>query len=90
MTSLLWMMSPTVTEVLKEVAAGNFQARDLKEFSFMKNGGSALTELNTGVTGGISQDVADKVAAKAAEIKSGSFTTPVDEKTPAGSIVPQS
>jgi basic membrane lipoprotein Med (substrate-binding protein (PBP1-ABC) superfamily) len=52
----------------------------------MKNGGSSLAAINTAVKGGIPQDLVDKVKAKEEEILSGSFVTPVDEKTPRGSI----
>jgi basic membrane lipoprotein Med (substrate-binding protein (PBP1-ABC) superfamily) len=86
MTSVTWNMSPTVQAVLDAVKAGTFAAGNLKDYSFMKNGGSALTAINTAVTGGIPQDLIAKVQAKEAEITSGGFVTPVDEKTPAGSV----
>ena len=85
MTSVLWNMRPTVDEVVKSVLAGQFKAQNLKEFSFMKNGGSSLSEINAGVKGGVPAELVTKVQAKEAELKSGAFTTPVNEKTPAGS-----
>jgi basic membrane lipoprotein Med (substrate-binding protein (PBP1-ABC) superfamily) len=85
MTSLLWDMGPTVQAVLDQVRDGKYAGVNLKDYSFLKNGGSSLAELNTAVKGGIPADLAAKVAAKQAEIKAGSFITPVDEKTPAGS-----
>lgn len=86
MASVTWNMTPTVQAVLDSVAAQTFTASNLKDYSFMKNGGSALTEINTKVTGGVPADLVAKVKAKEAEIKAGSFVTPVDEKTPAGSV----
>jgi basic membrane protein A len=85
MTSLLWDMGPTVQAVLQQVRDGKYVGANLKDYSFLKNGGSSLAELNTAVKGGIPADLMAKVTAKQAELKSGSFTTPVDEKTPAGS-----
>ena len=85
MTSVLWDMKPTVQAVVKDVAAGQFKAINLKDYSFMKNGGSSLAPINTAVKGEIPADLVTKVQAKEAELKSGAFTTPVDEKTPAGS-----
>lgn len=85
MTSLLWDMGPTVQAVLQQVRDGKYVGANLKDYSFLKNGGSSLAELNTAVKGGIPADLMAKVTAKQAEMKSGSFTTPVDEKTPAGS-----
>lgn len=89
MTSVTWNMAPTVEALVAAVKGGTFTASNLKEYSFMKDGGSALTEINTGVKGGIPADLIAKVEAKQAEIKAGTFTTPVDENTPAGSVGPK-
>jgi basic membrane lipoprotein Med (substrate-binding protein (PBP1-ABC) superfamily) len=86
MTSILWDMRPTVKAVVDQVQKGEFQATNLKDYSFLKNGGSSLAPINTGVKGGIPADLVAKVEAKLEEIKSGSFVTPVNEKTPRGSI----
>jgi basic membrane lipoprotein Med (substrate-binding protein (PBP1-ABC) superfamily) len=86
MTSLLWDMGPTVRAVIDQVRNGQYEATNLKDYSFLKNRGSSLAEINTGVRGGIPQDIVDTVMAKLEEIKSGAFTTPVDETPPAGSI----
>ena len=40
----------------------------------------------TDVVGGVPDDLVQMVEAKKAEILDGSFTTPVDESAPAGSI----
>lgn len=84
-TSLIWHMRPTVDAVVKQ-ATGEPEAADLGEYSFMKNGGSELAPLNSDIPGGIPADLATKIEDKMAEIKSGSFVTPVDESAPAGSI----
>lgn len=86
MTSILWDMGPTVRAVLQQVEDGTYEAANLKDYSFLKNGGSSLAEINTGVKGGVPQEIVDKVLARLEEMKSGSFTTPVDENTPKGSI----
>ncbi|MDC5696548.1 BMP family protein [Intrasporangium calvum] len=86
MASVTWNMEPTVRAVIEAVQSGTFSASNLKDHSFMKNGGSDLTEVNTAVAGGIPQDLVGRVAARKAEMKSGAFTTPVIETTPAGSV----
>ena len=85
MTSLVWNMRPTVEEIIKEYKAGTLHSQDLGQFSFMKNGGSSLAPINTDIPGGIPQELIDKVTAQQKQIMDGSFTTPVDEKAPAGS-----
>jgi basic membrane protein A and related proteins len=86
MTSVMWDMGPTVEAVLKQLRDGTFKEANLAEFSFMKNGGSSLAPFNTAVTGGIPASLITQVQAKEKDMKSGAFTTPVDEKTPAGSV----
>jgi basic membrane lipoprotein Med (substrate-binding protein (PBP1-ABC) superfamily) len=86
MTSILWDMRPTVQAVLKQVADGSYKAQNLKDYSFLKNGGSSLAPVNTEVKGGLPEDLVAQVEKKIEEIKSGAFTTPVDEKTPPGSV----
>jgi basic membrane lipoprotein Med (substrate-binding protein (PBP1-ABC) superfamily) len=86
MTSVMWNMWPTVEAVLDQVRSGSFAAANLAEFSFMKNEGSARAEINTAVKGGIPEELMSTVQAKAEEMTSGAFTTPVNEKTPAGSV----
>lgn len=85
MTSVLWDMTPTVEAVLEQVEAGTFTATNLKDYSFLEAGGSSLAEINTDVQGGLPADLVEMVQIKEQEMRSGSFTTPVDEKTPAGS-----
>lgn len=86
MTSLVWNMQPTVEEAFKEVQAGSFKGIDMREFSFMKNGGSSLAEINTGVTGGLPDDLVAKVKDQQQKIMSGEFVTPIDDSEPKGSI----
>ncbi|KHL16421.1 UNVERIFIED_CONTAM: ABC transporter substrate-binding protein [Mumia flava] len=84
-TSLIWHMRPTVDAVVAQVSDGA-EAVDLGEYSFMKVGGSELAELNTDIVGGIPDDLVAAVEDKEAQIMDGSFVTPVDETTPAGSV----
>lgn len=84
-TSLIWHMRPTVDAVIEQ-AKGEPEAVDLGEFSFMKVDGSELAPLNTEIVGGIPDELATMVEEKEAAIRDGSFTTPVDESAPAGSI----
>ena len=84
-TSLIWHMRPTVDAVVEQATSGP-EAVDLGEYSFMKDGGSELAPINTDVVGGVPDDLKKKVEDKQAEIMDGSFTTPVDEAAPAGSI----
>jgi basic membrane lipoprotein Med (substrate-binding protein (PBP1-ABC) superfamily) len=86
MTSLVWNMQPTVEEAFKEVQAGSFKGIDMREFSFMKNGGSSLAEINTGVKGGLPDDLVATVTDQQKKIMSGEFVTPIDDSEPKGSI----
>jgi basic membrane lipoprotein Med (substrate-binding protein (PBP1-ABC) superfamily) len=84
-TSLIWHMRPTVDAVVEQ-ATGEPQAVDLGEFSFMKEGGSELAPINTDIVGGVPEELVQQVEEKEQAILDGSFTTPVDESAPAGSI----
>lgn len=85
-TSVTWNMTPTVQYVIDQVRAGTYQAQDLKDFSMMAKGGAKLAPINTGVTGGVPQELIDAVTAKEAEIMSGMFRVPIDESAPQGSV----
>lgn len=84
-TSLIWNVRPTVDAVTVQ-ANTKPSAEDLGKYSFMKEGGSELAPINTGVVGGVPQDLIKKVEAKKQEIMNGTFTTPIDETAPKGSI----
>ena len=84
-TSLVWNMLPTVQAVIEQAKSGP-EAVDLGKYSFMKEGGSELAEINRGIIGGVPDDLVQKVDDKKAAIMDGSFETPVDESAPAGSI----
>ena len=84
-TSLIWNMRPTVDAVIAQAKNGP-EALDLGKYSFMQEGGSELAPLNTGIVGGIPDDLAKRVEAKKQAILDGSFKTPVDESAPSGSI----
>jgi basic membrane protein A and related proteins len=84
-TSLVWHMLPTVEAVIAQAKNGP-EAVDLGKYSFMKEGGSELAPLNTDIVGGIPDDLAKQIEDKKQAMLDGSFTTPVDESAPAGSI----
>jgi basic membrane protein A len=85
-TSLVWNMQPTIEEAFTQVQAGSFKGVDMREFSFMKNGGSSLADINTGITGGVPDDLLAAVKEQEKKILSGEFTTPIDDSEPKGSI----
>lgn len=84
-TSLIWHVRPTVDAVVKQALNGP-EGVDLGKYSFMKEKGSELAPLNTGIVGGIPADLVAKVEAKKQEILAGTVTTAVNESAPAGSI----
>ncbi len=84
-TSLIWNMRPTVDAVIEQAKDGP-EAVNLGEYSFMKVGGSDLAPLNTDIVGGIPEELVAKIEEKEQQIMDGSFTTPIDESEPAGSI----
>lgn len=81
----VWNMEPTVDYIINQVAGGTYTAQDLKDFSMVAKGGATLAPINTDVTGGIPQELIDKVKAKEAEIKSGLFRVDIDEAPPPAS-----
>jgi basic membrane lipoprotein Med (substrate-binding protein (PBP1-ABC) superfamily) len=84
-SSLVWNMRPTIEAVVEQVKDGSYEAQNLAEYSFMKNGGSSLAPINTGTAFEIPADLISTVEEREAAIKDGSFTTPVNEEEPAGS-----
>ena len=83
----VWNMEPTVSYVIDQVLADSYTAQDLKDFSMMAKGGASLAPINTDVTGGIPQELVDKVERKEQQIMSGTFRVDIDEAQPAGSVV---
>jgi basic membrane protein A len=81
----VWHMGPTVDYILNQVAGGTYTAQDLKDFSMVAKGGATLAPINTGVVGGIPQDLIEAVSAKEEEIKSGLFRVDIDEAQPPAS-----
>jgi basic membrane protein A and related proteins len=84
--SLVWNMRPTVEALVQQVSGGTYEAQNLAQYSYMKNGGSDLTEINTDVVVEIPEDLIADVEARQAEILDGTFETPIDEEAPEGSI----
>jgi basic membrane lipoprotein Med (substrate-binding protein (PBP1-ABC) superfamily) len=87
-TGPVWNMGPTVAYVIDQVISGAYTAQDLKDFSMVAKGGASLAPINTAVTGGVPQDLVDRVKAKEQEIVSGLFRVDIDESQPAGAVVP--
>jgi basic membrane lipoprotein Med (substrate-binding protein (PBP1-ABC) superfamily) len=85
-TSVTWNMTPTVQYVIGQVRAGTYTAQDLKDFNMMAKGGAKLAPINTGVTGGVPQELIDAVTAREGEILSGMFRVPIVESAPEGSV----
>ena len=81
----VWHMEPTVDYIINQVAGGTYTAQDLKDFSMVAKGGATLAPINTNVTGGVPQELIDKVKAKEEEIKSGLFRVDIDEAPPPAS-----
>jgi basic membrane protein A len=81
----VWHMEPTVDYIISQVAGGIYTAQDLKDFSMVAKGGATLAPINTNVTGGVPQELIDKVKAKEEEIKSGLFRVDIDEAPPPAS-----
>jgi basic membrane protein A and related proteins len=84
--SLVWNMLPTVEALVEQVSGGSYEAQNLAQYSFMINGGSDLTEINTDVVVEIPEDLVATVEARKQEILDGTFETPIDEEAPEGSI----
>lgn len=84
-SSLVWNMRPTIEAVVAAVEDGSYEAQNLAEYSFLKNGGSSLAPINTETAFEIPADLITKVEERLAEIEAGTFITPVDEAEPAGS-----
>lgn len=85
-TSLVWDMQPTVEHLVDAVAAGEYEAENLAQYSFMANGGSSIAPINTDVVVEVPEDLVTLVEERQAEILDGTFETPIDEETPEGSI----
>ena len=82
--SALWHFEPTLDAAIAAVKAGTFKAEDYGQYSFMKAGGSSLAPLGA-FEGKVPAEVMDKVKAREAEIKSGSFEVKIDDNEPKSS-----
>lgn len=85
-TSLVWNMQPTIEALVEQVKDGSYEAQNLAEYSFMRNGGSSIAEINTDLVVEVPADLVSLVEERQAEILDGSFVTPIDESEPSGSI----
>jgi basic membrane protein A len=80
-SSPVWNMTPTIDYVLKGIAAGNFVAQDLKDFSMVAKGGASLAPFH-GLESKIPADLLKKVQEREAQIKSGLFRVDIAEAIP--------
>jgi basic membrane protein A len=84
LTSVTWNMRPTVEYAVDQIKAGSFVAQDLKDFTMMAKGGSALAPYH-GMEKNIPEDILKLVEQRQEEIKQGLFRVNIDEAQPAGS-----
>lgn len=78
MASALWHMEATIDKAIANVAAGNFEAADYGQYSFMAYGGGSLV-LDESL---VSADVVTAVKAKETEILDGLFRVNVNDARP--------
>ena len=78
LASALWHMEATIDKAIAKVAAGQFEAADYGQYSFMAYGGGSLVMDDKLVPA----DVAAKVRAKEQEILSGLFRVNVNDARP--------
>lgn len=74
----MWNFEPIVAAAAADVAAGNIQARDYSDYSFMKNGGNDVLFDATLVPA----EAVAAMQAKKEAIVSGAFTVPIDDSEP--------
>jgi len=74
----MWFFRPILDGALADVAAGSPTGKDYSSFSFMAKGGNDITYDEQIVVG----DALNKALAKRNDIKSGTFTVPIDDKEP--------
>jgi basic membrane lipoprotein Med (substrate-binding protein (PBP1-ABC) superfamily) len=82
--SALWHYEPTLDAAIKAIKDDAFKADDYGQYSFMKHGGCSVSPLGT-FEGKVPAEVMTKVKEREAAIKSGSFTTPIDDGEPKSS-----
>lgn len=80
-TSVVWDMSPTVDQIVKEVRAGVFTAQDFGQFSFMGQGGSYLAPYHAWADK-LPEEIKAMVDQRRQEILAGTFRVPIDETAP--------
>lgn len=78
LASAIWHMEATIDKAIANVAAGQFEALDYGQFSFMAYGGGSLTMDENLVPA----EVVEAVRAKEAEIMDGLFRVNVNDERP--------
>ncbi len=82
--SAIWHFEPTLNAALDAIEAGSFAADNYGVYSFMKAGGCSLAPLGT-FEGKVPAEVMEKVAARQAAIKDGSFAVEINDTEPKSS-----
>lgn len=78
LASAIWHMEATIDKAIERVAAGNFEAADYGQYSFMAYGGGSLV-MDENL---IPAEVVEAVKAKEQEIKDGLFRVNVNDERP--------
>ena len=77
--SALWHMEPTIDKAIAAVKAGEFQAEDYGQYSFMGHGGSSLAPMDPAL---VSPEVIDLVKEKEEQIKTGALEIEINDEEP--------
>jgi basic membrane protein A and related proteins len=77
--SALWHMEPTIDKAIAAVKAGEFQAEDYGQYSFMGHGGSSLAPMDPAL---VSPEVIDLVKEKEEQIKTGALEVEINDEEP--------
>lgn len=78
LASAIWHMEPTIARAVEAVKAGDFEAADYGQYSFMSYGGGSLV-MDESL---IPDDVVEAVKAQEAEIRDGLFRVNVNDARP--------
>lgn len=82
--SAIWHFEPTMDAAIAAVRDGSFTATNYGDYSMMINGGCSLAPLGT-FEGRVPAEVMERVRAREAEIRAGSFVVEVNDSEPSSS-----
>jgi basic membrane lipoprotein Med (substrate-binding protein (PBP1-ABC) superfamily) len=83
--SAIWHMEPTIDRAIKAVKDGAFKAEDYGVYSYMKHGGSSLSELGT-FASKVPAALQEQVKQRQEDILAGKFTVKVDDTEPKSTV----